>query len=252
VACYLCTYQQTHVPQTVRPLPAGTPVTTDELGTCNRCQVAACAAHGSRYGHFECAMCRSATATQQSVVASAGVSQAGGSGASAAIARSVGRHAESEFDRVERALQRIAHDQERGATQLATLEFAGRYGEPNLVTNLAEAIRVVRGEDVPFIPVRDLQTVSDLYEAENAGAISVEAIAGAVRDAFALEPIVITDDAVVVVTGALVLAMSVADNPGGNVVVEPDEVPIRAPWQVTHPVLLDPVMWMVATAYQSQ
>jgi hypothetical protein len=57
------------------------------------------------------------------------------------------------------------------------------------------------------------------------------------------------------VTGALVMAVTVADDPdaaerGGRDVVDPSTVEIRPPWEMSHPILLSPAAWLVATAYQ--
>jgi hypothetical protein len=54
------------------------------------------------------------------------------------------------------------------------------------------------------------------------------------------------------VVGALLLAMTIADHPEMHDhadSVEPGEVAVLPPWEVSHPVLLDPIMWLVATAY---
>ena len=48
-----------------------------------------------------------------------------------------------------------------------------------------------------------------------------------------------------VVLGALVSALSIA----GEIRLNPRELP--APWEVAHPDLLDPVMWLIGTAYVS-
>ena len=56
------------------------------------------------------------------------------------------------------------------------------------------------------------------------------------------------------VTGALVIALTVADDPNaadrdGDVEVDPAQVEVRRPWAVSHPVLLSPSAWLVAEAY---
>jgi hypothetical protein len=46
--------------------------------------------------------------------------------------------------------------------------------------------------------------------------------------------------------------MTIADHPEMHDhadSVEPGEVAVLPPWEVSHPVLLDPIMWLVATAY---
>lgn len=57
-------------------------------------------------------------------------------------------------------------------------------------------------------------------------------------------------------TGALLAAMATADrqNYALGPLSHPEQVAsieVKPPWEVSHPVLLDPVMWMVATAYTS-
>jgi hypothetical protein len=76
--------------------------------------------------------------------------------------------------------------------------------------------------------------------------IPLEVLSAAVREAFAeidpVEPDAITDDAVIVAAGALVMAVAVAHEPAASA--------IPPPWEMTHPALLDPVIWALATAYQ--
>lgn len=90
------------------------------------------------------------------------------------------------------------------------------------------------------------------------GALSIDAIAGSVRETFhhrqfGIEPVV--DEAVTIAAGSLLLAYSLADETIGNVRAEhPADWPgrvndFRPPWQVSHPVLMDPVLWMMGTAY---
>jgi hypothetical protein len=59
---------------------------------------------------------------------------------------------------------------------------------------------------------------------------------------------------VLVVTGALVMAVTVAHDPGaadrdGSDEVDPERLEIPPPWQMSHPILLSPAGWLIATAY---
>lgn len=271
MSCYLCAQKSPQKPNVSRSLPAGSPAgQNDDLGTCSICGVWACSVHGTRYSPFECAICTYASAAQQAVVAgSAG-------NAAAAVAYLAGAHATRALeDQVQAALEFVVADgrrQSAGPEDIRSLVAPGA-GEPNLVTNLAEVIRRSGGPQA-FVPaVRatrweagSMVDEAMLDEAEPAGsvpagAVSIDAIAGSVREVFAAssEFMDLAPDAARIAAGSLLLAYSLADETvaarrGGQPPVdEPAYRPwvedsLPAPWEVSHPVLLDPVIWMLGTA----
>jgi hypothetical protein len=245
MSCYLCAYNSSKKPQKQHPLPTGSSVgSNDDIGGCSKCSVWACSNHGTRYGKFECAICTSATAAASAMVAGA----VGGSAASLAYA--VGRNASEPMRRQARvAMERVVEDSRRPAQQIdARSLVAPNQGLPNLVTNLADAIRQEFATDAG--PIRAVQE-----EGQGFGIISLDAIGGAVRERFAdtelLEP---SDDAVTTVTGALLLGYDLADAGTAAPRDDPsfrwpeDVVRLPRPWRITHPILLDPVLWMLGTA----
>lgn len=261
MGCYLCVYD----PQAV---PAGKPrgrffsfPRGEEVGTCARCSVAACTAHGARRAQFECAICEPGRATESVLLSQAEASPSGG--AAAALAHSVGAAAaDGEQDRVRRALEIInQHARERGPERGdESLAAPSHERRPNLLTNLAGVIREqgapLRGEEA------ELGLIPKVQRERRSGdipqdAVSIEEISAAVAATFAGAEVNFssTQTAVEVVHGAVLLAMSTADarnpsHPPGSYSTELNYVEVLPPWRVTHPVLLDPVMWMVLTAYQ--
>jgi hypothetical protein len=117
--------------------------------------------------------------------------------------------------------------------------------EPNLVENLAGVIRQQVDMERGFI--------YNVQGRDDSGTLSIDRIAAAVRATFrAVDLAELTPEVVVTVTGALALATRTADarsraSVSSRVLGEPE---ISPPWAVTHPALLDPVLWMVGTAYQ--
>jgi hypothetical protein len=190
------------------------------------------------------------------------------------VAYLAGAHATQAFeDQVQAALELVVVDgrrQSAGPEDIRSLVVPGA-GEPNLVTNLAEVIRRSGGPQA-FVPaVRATRweagsMVAMLDEAGPAGAVpagavSIDAIAGSVREVFAAssEFMDLAPDAARIAAGSLLLAYSLADETvaarrgGQSPVEEPAYRPwvedsLPAPWEVSHPVLLDPVIWMLGTA----
>jgi len=124
--------------------------------------------------------------------------------------------------------------------------------EPNLILNLGQVVRQV-GVEADFLPEVQYRPDFERETGPELGGVSIDAVAAAVRETFMPQSLRIPPQGEVIVTGALLLAMTVADHPAA---VEPHEaqvpapqIQIRPPWEITHPVLLDPVMWLVATAY---
>ena len=264
MACYLCAYQRVQTPSTVQPLPAGSPaLASSELATCWRCSVWACSAHGTRYGQFECAMCTPATAIVHATAGGApptGPSPGTGvAGAAVARARGAGYAASPQLHRrMHAALDQIAQDH-RTARELASSvqdprgrRFAPYVAEPNLVSNLGDVIR--RYDVDAVVPsVRGLRPATDVGGQPFADGLSLDAISAAVWDVFGdAETLHVEEDAVWTTTGAYLLGVAVADAEAGHRLVEPDALPdaaeLPAPWEVSHPVLLDPALWMVGTA----
>jgi hypothetical protein len=207
--------------------------------------------HGTRYSPFECAICTPATAAKQALVAgSAG-------NAAAAVAHLVGSQATPAFrDRAGAALELVVADGRRQADgqEDARALVAPDTGRPNLVTNLADVIRGSAGGPRAFLPA--VRATTQETGSMPAGAVSIDAIGGSVRETFAgrefLDP---TPDAATIAAGSLLLAFSLADE---TIAASRSEQPaswpglangLPAPWEVSHPVLLDPVIWMVGTAY---
>jgi hypothetical protein len=169
------------------------------------------------------------------------------------VARRVG--AEAGHDRQQRvhaALIRVTID----AAQARQPQDGLAPAAPNLVWDLGGAIADAMGERPATLPaVRDRDRARLLAEAPGPVEISVDGVAGAVRGQFAgMPPLHVTGDGATIVTGALVMAVAVADDPdaaelGGSEVVDPSNVEIRPPWEVSHPILLSPAAWLLATAY---
>jgi hypothetical protein len=236
VSCYLCAYRFAHTPKTpdqgtsIAPPP-------DPLGTCWRCYVLACSAHGARVGQFTCAICEGAEATQFAI-APTSVPQTALAGASVSHARSVGEEAPAELkETIDKALRTIVEDSGAGLSHDDRMWLATpRAGQPNLVTNLAESIRDLAGAE--------MDAVAETRDAPQPG-VSIDAIGAVVRELFADHQIVVTEGSVATVTGALLLAVDVAHDASS-----PVEAATTPPWDLAYPVLLDPVMWMVSTAVQ--
>lgn len=265
MACYLCAYQRVQTPSTAQPLPAGSPaLASSELATCWRCSVWACSTHGTRYGQFECAMCTPAVATVHAVTGNAGpagspTTGTGAAGAAVTRARAAGNATSPQLrDGMRAALNQVAHDhhtaraQAPAASDRLMSRFAPYVAEPNVVSNLAD---VVRRYDVgPIVPsVRELRLADVPSGQTSPDSLSLDAISAAVWDLFADATNVRTDDdAVLTATGAYLLAVAVADTETADRLLEPTALretsALPAPWDVSHPVLLDPALWMLGTA----
>jgi len=246
MSCYLCAYKASEKPEDPHPLETDSPVGPyDDIGTCYKCSVWACSNHGSRYGEFECAICTPATAVVSATVAGAV------SGSAAARAHAVGSKASDPLKhQVQVGVERVVEDSRRPPQEIdARSLVAPNQGSPNLVTNLADAIRQ-REFAADAQPIRAVQE-----DGQGFGGMSLDAIGGVVRERFAnselIEP---NDDAVTTVTGALLLGYDLA---GAGREAQRDDPPFRwpedvvrlpRPWQVTRPILLDPVLWMLGTA----
>ena len=255
MGCYLCAYLSGRTPATPRPLPPTSPVATgDELGTCWKCSISACAAHASRYGRYECAICTPAAAAEMALGAAPRLpAGAPNTQASAVrVARLVGENSSSnQKQRVRQAIDRLREDQSR-----PYIEGLDPFGneEPNLIWNLAGVIRE-EAPDLQFVPkVRDYDWEDVTGQAQ--GELSVDAIAATARERLLGADIgaQLRPSTTDTVTGALLLAVTVADQaatgPGDRGSVDPSSIDVRAPWAMTHPALLDPVMWPIAVAYR--
>ena len=206
----------------------------------------ACSTHGTRYGKFECAICTPAVAATSALVAT----PVGGS--AVARAYSVGISSSNRLrSLVGSAVNAVMEDSGRAEYFDPRAIAAPRTGAPNLVINLADEIRAhERALDQGLVAA----TQAD-GNGQGQGITSIDAIGGAVREQFAgttlAEP---NDDAVIIVTGALLLGYAMADDAtealrtddgqGGWSNIES----LPAPWEVTHPILLDPALWMLGTA----
>jgi hypothetical protein len=235
MSCYLCAYRLAYEPTTPDAGTSHAPA-PDPLGTCWRCWVLACSEHGARVGQFTCAICDGAAVTQLVIAPDSLAATAPASG-SVPAARARGERAPRELiELVAAALRRIADDGGAHIGRDERLELAlPRRGEPNLVTNLSEAIRDLAGPDV--------EHVADSRVGAESDGVSIDAVGAVVRELLANREIVLSDGSVETVTGALLRSVEVADESRS-----PLDAAMLAPWEMTHPILLDPVMWMVSTA----
>ncbi len=257
MACYLCAYKSKKRPRYPNPLDPDSPVPRNfALGTCARCSVWACSEHGARRGRFRCAICEPATAVETEF--GVGGADEPGKGASIEVARAIGERASTEQrDRAEEAISRVASagGAAAGAGEAVAYEQADER-EGNLVNDLAGVIRSrmrrVDREAEFIAPVQDVGEAG-FPPVEGMELISIEAVSAEVATRFEDVELGAGGVSPSVVTGALVLAISVADDRAPDLGLNPDptaveSVELKAPWEVSHPVLLDPVIWMLATA----
>jgi hypothetical protein len=206
----------------------------------------ACSTHGTRYGKFECAICTPAVAATSALVVTPVT------GSAAARAHGVGARGSSGLrTQVASAFRAVVRDSGRTHDIDARTLAAPRTGAPNLVTNLADVIREYDGElEGGLVPATQANGGR-----QGRGITSLDAIGGAVREQFAGVPLAGPNDAAVtIVTGALLLGYAMADDAteaqrtddgqGGWSQIES----LPPPWRVTHPILLDPALWMLGTA----
>jgi hypothetical protein len=200
-------------------------------------------------------MCRAAAAIIGVVTPSPGSGpSAGATGAAVAVARRVGEEAgRDQQERVHASLVRVIQDAARGREPSEGFDSP----VPNLVWDFVGAIAGPAGRPSRTLAaVRDAERSRLLEKAPGPAEISIDAVAGAIRAQFSNTPSIHIDaEAAIVVTGALVMAVTVADDPdaaerGGISEVHPREVEIRAPWEMSHPILLSPAAWLIATAYR--
>ena len=250
--CYICAYKGSNAYGSA--LPSGSPAAaTDVLGACYSCFVLACSSHASRAGQYQCVICQHTAAlifassppptTGASVGGPTSTLRAARPAGAAAAAEAYLRGRQSpEFatQAMSRALQRLQGDahqaRERSVVAETVLPSAEATDEPNIIANFPEAVSVacqrqgIRSE----MP-------------QGAGGLSLEAIGAAARETFFP---VGTDPSFgpnfeQIALGALIGALSVADDQP----ITPHRLP--SPWEVAHPELLDPVMWLLGTAYTS-
>jgi hypothetical protein len=132
--------------------------------------------------------------------------------------------------------------------------FSSR-AEPDYVYGLDSVIRA-RTKRQSFPATRGLRMFGvDAFDNEPLDEeVSADAIGAAVRATFSDVGFDPQEDVVEVVTGALLSAMAVANvspSLGGTpMVINPLEAEVTAPWNVAHPVLLDPVLWMIGAAVE--
>jgi hypothetical protein len=249
MSCYLCAYKRPESPRSHQRLPAGSPAgANDGLGSCWKCSVWACSTHGSLYGKFECAICTPAVATASALVANSV------SGAAASRVTYAGERCNSGLrTRVASAVLAVVRDSSRRQDVDARALAAPATGTPNLVTNLADSIRAHE----PALARGLVRATWADGNIPGQGFTSLDAIGGAVREQFAgvalAEP---NDAAVTIAAGALLMGYALADDAtearrgddgeGGWSQIES----LPPPWQVTHPILLDPALWMLGTALQ--
>ena len=250
--CYLCAYQSTRQPSLPKPLPQGSPASpAAPLGTCDQCSVWACSGHSSYFATFLCAMCRSAAAIAATVTPSAPGATSPSSRAAAEIARLVGEETgEHRQDVVQQALVRIVSDARRAvAPPSRRLDTEAEGLPPNLVADFEREVIELGGPADAVPAVREGRRALAFEGAEHEVRVPLAGIGGAIRGLFTPEYVVdVTHADGIVVTGALVLAVNEAHNPGEP--VDPKTIEIPPPWEMTHPILLPPAAWLVATAIQ--
>jgi hypothetical protein len=259
MACYLCAYVASETPYRLEPLPVGSPATAaDDLGTCTECGVWACSQHGTRYGAFECAICTSSAAVVAATTTAGpppDADAADGPGPADYDARS-GR-----ADVVlARTLGNAATDGQQKRGWEVAERIVGHHADMRgLHDNGAEADSMGGNVVADFSAVlRDRLSARSLEFADAAGeqdlvgvdGLLIDALGGALRERFAPRRPAPLADAGIVVTGALLFAMNVADGPEDDERVRAvEQIRVRAPWEVRRPALLDPVMWLVATLW---
>jgi hypothetical protein len=236
MSCFLCAYGRNRTPKTPDTPGSLTPP-PEALGSCWRCSVQACTKHGARVGQFTCAICEGADVVQ-STIAPDSVPATAISGGPIPKARAAGEAAPAELrETVSQALGLIAEAGWQSPSHADRLDLAlPGAGPPNLVFNLSESIRELVAADRP-------DPAAPGEGRENLEGVSVDAVGGVVRELFAEREIVVTDASAAIVSGALLIAVQVAhesDDPVGAALLPP--------WEMSDPVLLDPVMWMVSTA----
>jgi hypothetical protein len=221
------------------PLPGGSTATVgDPLGTCSRCSVWACSLHGVRYAKFECAMCTPAAAVVATMATSS--PEAAERSSAASLAHQVGRGLPRiVIERMTTAVNRIREDQTRGR-EIVSVETSD--ARPNIVTDLATVL-----EEYAGLP-RFFRT-----DTRGGEVLSTEAIAAAVRDQFAeIEPRGTSYSTTVTVAGAMMLGNGVANRDfeqDRHWLQQPVDLDAEPPWAARYPQLLDPVMWLIGTAY---
>ncbi len=196
-------------------------------------------------------MCTPATAATEAIV------EGRIAGAASSLAFLTGVYGNDELRvRVGRAISRVVDDSRELSGAEPQRLVPPRTLRPNLVSNLAD---VIRDQDdrleagiLPGVLGDGAESVPE------AGEFSIDAVGGAVRQRFVpLRLRLLVDEAdpaVTTVTGALLMGYVLADAPITSLAREfpfdwPQRVAIlRPPWQVSHPLLLDPVLWMFGTA----
>lgn len=251
MACYLCAYLCKDVPNQAQPLPPKSPAQpNDPLASCWKCWVWACSTHGTLYSLFECARCTPSVAVTQVLIT--GPTNPNRP-AAAALAYRAGLDATpGQINQMRAALGQVIHDANGADIGAPHMQYLAPTAQPdNLVADLAGVIskRTDLGSRPSFLTAQDTQ--------EPAPDVSVEAIGASVRSTFkGVELAEPSDEVVVTVMGALLMADAVAHDPIAIARSAPrptwpnDNQPLPPPWAVSHPGLLDPVMWLIGTAYE--
>jgi hypothetical protein len=239
--CYLCAYGSKRAPVHIDPLPPGTVQATDQLGSCHSCGVLACSTHGRRVSTFECALCNGVRVVD-SVLDSTAAAAPDLLPSPFPEFESVGRAASPlGIARAENALARIRSAQED--VKRAFDVEARTWHEP--YERVAPQNLVL---DFDSIVTRSVDTVwaFTLPNAERGPSMSLEGIAAQVRSRYALTLAWVHPRAASMVLGAVSSAYQVADTSAST-----DEIlagQIAPPWELSHPVVLDPAIWLIATA----
>jgi hypothetical protein len=262
-ACHVCAYKPWERPFEPEPLPQGSAVGMhDPLATCKNCGGLFCSVHGTCYSMFECAVCKPGKAVYESLVPGGGPQHV----AAAEHMRDLALMISPDGSRRARSvIERIQSEQEARPSAAERRQVAGEQPAPSLLDGLATVIRKSMSDSVEgfgsaearqfrWVPKAHDAERSDSFDAGRFG-ISIDAIGATVAATFADAEIDPRPDADLIIHGAALVALAVADEgvaeqmshfePGGEIAVKP-------PWKATHPALLDPIMWMILTAYQDQ
>ncbi|MET9272096.1 hypothetical protein [Kribbella sp. NPDC003557] len=211
-------------PSTVMHLPVGSSAAAnDPIGTCTDCGVWACSMHATRYAAFQCAICLPAAAVVSAVTGSAS-SAANAAKSAPAANRSdlliTGR----------RVLQRIVGDMRHVGLTIAPA------GRPNLITELTETLEA------------EMATNRQLTADERPVPSAADVGAAVSNRMGRLEPNP-REDAPAIIVGAVAMAYHLAGE--GDIAERANGLQqLQRPWLVETPLLLDPVLWMVAVATQ--
>jgi hypothetical protein len=243
--CYVCAHLGSQKPKTPRPLPAGSPARpTDELGACNICGILACSLHGARSRLFECSMCVQAKVINDVVGVPPTQPTQLPPDLQNGVARRMARgliNASEVQPVVAQGIQKIAFDQDEIRL--------GRRSAENLVVNFSDVMgRRLRELGLAVFIGRDPSAY--ILLGQNETPLNLQSIGDSIAMNFwRRRSAAIGDHDVEAVLGAFAWAYDLADDEtnASPSAAEP-YVRLVPPWEVTHPDLLDPSVWLLGSA----